>query len=386
MNTESPSVSIRKIFFSIPGSPQQIILIAAWALMQAVILYTYGIVTVNEARKYIEQADLFSQTGAVSSPNMWMYSVQIFFIAAAKQLGTGYISVIMVQLLFNALATFSLYRLFEKLSNKKTAFIGTLLFILNYPLHTFNTFLYTESLFFSFTILLSCFILRLEKLSTSSLLKILLFLLLICFTRPSGLLFVPCVSLYLFFRFFKSYPLLLKAAAAVVVSIVFLFILNRALGSGGELDFLLPFREEHIICGVPTVTNAAQGTHNNNSLWGIMLYIFDHPEQFARLAWLRTKAFFGLYRSYYSTGHNIYLVVYFFSLYLMVIISFREWVIKNKWLLMYCIAAILITWATAIFTCDDWHNRFFLSIAPYIHILCVPVLEKLAGFFNGEKK
>ena len=384
MNAEKLSQPGQLISWLFQNRSKELMLITAWLLLQAFIFYNYGIVTVNEARKYIEQADLLIQTGSVSSPNMWMYSVQIFLIAAAKQLTTGYISVVLVQLFFNALATYSLYRLFEKLSNKTTAFAGILLFIFNYPFHTFNTFLYTESLFFSFTILLSCYILQLEKLSVSSFVKIFLFLLLICFTRPSGLLFVPCVSVYLFFRFFKSYPLLLKIPAAATASVLLLFILNTALGSGGELDFLLPFREEHIICGVPTITNSARETSNNNSVWGILLYVFDHPGQFARLAWLRTETFFGLYRPYYSTGHNIYLVVYFFSLYLMLLISLREWIIKNKWLLLYCMTTIFITWGTAILTCDDWHNRFFLTVAPYIHILSLPVLQKITTFLQKK--
>lgn len=359
----------------------EFILTLAWILMQGFLFYQHGIFTEIEASKYIAEANNLLDHGNVSSPNFWLYSVQIFLIAAATKLHTDYISVVIVQLLFNAVATYYLYRLCQRFSNRATAFLCLLLFICNSPFQTFNTFLYTESLFYSFTILLSCYLLQLKKLTTGNFMKILLFLLLICFTRPTGLLFVPCTFLYIFFRFFPSLHFSLKIGITFVAAIVYVFLLNLALGSGGELDFLLPFREEHIICGVPTLTNMGtiQTSDNVNSIWGIINYVIHHPIQFARLAWLRTEAFFGLYRSYYSTGHNIYLALYFFPVFLLVILSIKNWFKRNPFILLYCIATIVITWSTVIFTCDDWHNRFFLSIVPFIYILSLPAMQKLTA-------
>jgi hypothetical protein len=229
-------------------------------------------------------------------------------------------------------------------------------------------------------------LLQLKKLTAVNFSTILLFLLLICFTRPTGLLFVPCTFLYLFFRFFKSFPFLLKTGISLAAAIVYLFVLNAALGSGGELDFMLPFREEHIICGVPTLTNTGNQTSGDaNSVWGIIHYVIHHPGQFAYLAWLRSKAFFGLFRSYYSVGHNVYLGLYFFPVYIMVIISLKSWWQKKPLLLLYAVSLIIITWSSVLLTCDDWHNRFFLSIMPFIYILSLPALEKLTGLMIRKK-
>jgi len=151
--------------------------------------------------------------------------------------------------------------------------------------------------------------------------------------------------------------------------------LNLALGSGGGLNFVLPFAEEHIICGVRTVraNRAAYG----NSLWSILNYIFDHPTQFLRLALLRTLAFFGLYRSYFSAGHNLYLAIYFFPIYVLVLLSLKEWWQKNRSLILYSLSLIFITWGTVMLSCDDWHNRFFLSLVPVFYILSLPALKKI---------
>jgi len=379
LNTVNPFISSRT---------SGMILAIAWISMQAFLFFRFGIESEFEARKYIEQADLLLTTGSVSHPSMWLYSIQIFLIAAAKQLNTGFISVVAVQLLFNALATWSLYRLFIRLSNPMTAFICVLLFILNFPFQLFNVFLFTESLFYSFTILLSCYLLQLTSLTRQNVIVILLFLLLICFTRPSGLLWLPCVFLYLFLRFFRSIPILLKGLLILSVTIIFAILLNKAVGSGGELDFILPFREEHIICGVPTYTGSNGSTEDANSLQGIMNYIIQHPRQFGRLAWLRTQAFAGMVRPYFSSGHNIYLVLYFFPLYILLIASLRNWWRTNRPILIYCLALITVTWGTVILTCDDWHNRFFLSIVPYIYILTLPALQKIiskAGTYFSKK-
>jgi hypothetical protein len=347
--------------------------------VQSLLLYHHGIVTEFEATKYIAEAGNIIEKGTVSSPNFWLYSTQIFLIAAAKKLHAGFISVAFIQWIFNAFATWALYRFSARITSKITGFLITLLFIFNIPLQTFNFFLQTESLFYSFTILFSCYLLGLQKLTRKNSLYILLFLILISFTRPTGLLWVPSTFLFLFFRFFRNFPFVLKIGITVIASIGFLFFLNQALGSGGELDFMLPFRDERIICGVPTLPHFIdiKISDNPNSLQGLLYYITHNFEQFSRLAWLRSKAFFGLYRSYYSNGHNVYLILYFYPLYILVLLSLRKGFAQNKHLLLYCFSLIFLTWTTVILTCDDWHNRFFLSIVPYIYILSAPTLKNI---------
>src|SRR5436853_4578685 len=107
--------------------PGYLILTIAWVLVQAILFYRNEILTGFESGKYIEQANNLINHGEVSSPNFWLYSVQIFLIAASMKLKAGFYFVVAVQLLFNALATFYFYRLCKKISNKKIAFVFTLL-------------------------------------------------------------------------------------------------------------------------------------------------------------------------------------------------------------------------------------------------------------------
>lgn len=368
------------------GRRPEIFLILSWIVVQSTILYKFGIVTDFEAKKYINEAGNLLQNGTVSTPNFWLYSVQIFLIAAAIKLNTGFLAVVIVQLFFNGLATYIFFRFISKTSNRIAAFIITLLLICNFPIQTFNTALQTESLFHSFTILFSCYLLTQEKLNFKNSILIFLFLVVISFTRPTGLFFIPATALYLFFRFFYSFSVVLKLSITVAASIGFLFFLNIALGSGGELDFMLPFRDERIICGVPTLPHFQniRTSENPNSVFGLLYYITHNFDQFIRLTWFRSKAFWGLFRSYYSFSHNLYLGLYFFPFYILVIASIRKWIKRNKYILIYCCSLILITWGSVILTCDDWHNRFFLSIVPYIYILAIPILQKLTNKLSNN--
>src|SRR5262249_19332135 len=154
-----------------------------------------------------------------------------------------------------------------------------------YPYQEFNSFLYTESFFYSFTLILSCHLIRMRTISARNLLPVIGLLILICITRPSGLLFLPPVFLYLFLMFFQRLPVLKKLALFSLLGLGFLLFLDKALGSGGELDFMLPFRDERIICGVPTLPGflPIQTAARGNSLYGLFFYVVHNPLQFVRM-------------------------------------------------------------------------------------------------------
>ncbi|MBS1919556.1 MAG: glycosyltransferase family 39 protein [Bacteroidetes bacterium] len=382
---QSPFTRVALVKF-ISGHVPEVSLILIWVIVQSVVIYQFGIVTDFEAKKYINEAWNFLQNGTVSTPNYWLYSVQIFLIAAALKLKTGFLSVVVVQLLFNGLSTYIFFKFIKKSGSHSTAIILTFFLICNFPYQSFNTALQTESLFYSLTILFSCYLLQLEKLTFKKSILIFLFVVVITFTRPTGLFFIPAAAIYLFFRFFHSFSLSLKLLSVISISVGFLIFLNIVLGSGGELDFMLPFRDESIICGVPTLFHFRniRTSENPNSIFGIFYYITHNFDQFLRLAWLRSKAFWGLFRSYYSFGHNLYLGLYFLPFYTLIVASIREWVKKNKYSFLYCCSLIIITWGSVILTCDDWHNRFYLSIVPYIYILSIPVLQKITNKLPGK--
>ena len=367
---------------------QQAILLLLWLLVNAFILIHRGIFLEGESAKYIGEADLFVRTGRMESANYWLYFFQIVLIAGCIKGHLSFAWIVFLQLLSNLAATGFFYRTIGYLfRNGQLAFIGTCLLLLNYFYQEFNSFLYTESFFYSFTLILSCYLIRIDSLTIRRSLTVIFLLTLICITRPTGLLFIPPAFLYLFLVFFRKMSALKKTALLMVIGLGFIFLLDMALGSGGELDFMLPFRDERIICGVPTLPGFVpiQTAGNGNSLFGLVYYILHNPAQFFRMAGLRSLAFFGLYRKYYSTGHNLYLIIYFFSVYAMTLAAVGYWLKHHLEVFCYFLSAITLTWLTVILTCDDWHNRFFLTISPFLIILSMPVLLKTLKKTPDEK-
>jgi hypothetical protein len=361
------------------------ILFTIWAIIHGIFLYNHGIITVGEAEKYIYQAHSLLDTGTLTATNFWFYFTQISLLALAFKTGIGYSLVVIVQLIFSAWATMAFYRLAVSLFSKQVAFIGTLLMLVNYPLQEFNTYVQTESLFHSFTIIFSAYLLQLTKFNVKSSIIIILSTVIICITRPTGLLFVPAIALYLFFKFFQFMSIRLKIVIVTFASISFLVLMNAVIGSKGEWDFMLPYLGENIICGVATLNhNADIKTHpNGDSIYGLFYYIVHNFGQFSHMAFLRSKAFFGLLRTYYSTAHNIYLVVLFYPLYVASVWSLKWWLKNNIHHLIYFSFILLMTWGTTLLTCDDWHNRWFLTTSPYLIIAALPAITKLFAILTS---
>ena len=360
-------------------------LFIVWAIVHGIFIYTQGIISTGEAAKYISEAKTLLATGTLSVTNYWFYFTQIFLLAIAFKWGLGFTFVLIIQLIFSAWATYAFYRLAATLFSIQTAFIGTLLFLLNYPFQEWNVYLQTESLFHSFTIIFTAYLLRISKLNLRHLITIVFSVILICITRPTGLFFVPAIILYLFFAFFKAINTRLKIGIVAAAGIAFLWLMNAVIGSKGEWDFMLPYLDERIICGVPTLDHnvAIKIIPEGDSIYGLFYYIVHNFEQFSRMAFLRSKAFFGLIRSYYSTSHNIFLAAFFYPTYAAALLSLPWWVKNNGYRLLYFFVLLLMTWGTTMLACDDWHNRWFLSISPWVILTALPAITKLFAIFTS---
>jgi hypothetical protein len=360
---------------------------AGWLVINSLLLLRNGIVTTGEPEKYIYQAHLFIQTGHFESPNFTFYAVTILLLAACLKFHLSFALVVALQLSLSLIATLYFHNTISSLlQSRGAALIATALLLLNIPYQAFNTFLQTESLFQSSSLLFICFMTRQTSYSIRSLLIVLCALILLPLIRPSGFLFWPAAAIFLFVGLPGKLHRAWKITWTAAILLITLYTINLAMKSGGELDIMLPFREEHIICGAPTLLTpvadmpGAPATPGNsiNPIFSLFRYISHHPGSFIRLASLKTLSFWSIYRNYYSLSHNGYLIIFFYPITGMAIFSFPSW--RRRRLLLpffYVLTPILTTWLTVVLSCDDWSNRFFLSISPFLLILASP-------FFNRQ--
>jgi hypothetical protein len=350
---------------------QFIFLLFSWIAVQSLLIRQYGIVTGLEATKYIDEANHFLQFGNLNTNNHYLYSTEIFLIAAVIKLHIGFAVIVVVQLLLNLFATIMFYKLSNSFLKKPLlATLATFFFIVNIPYQSYTSFLFTESIFYSLTIIYSSYLLRLKKITIQNCLFLLLFAALLSITRPTGILFFVATALYIFFRFLNNLSLGYKILIISVSVVIFSITINTMLQAGGSLDFMLPFKKENIICGVNAVNNAEIKTfEKGNSLQGIAYYIFNNEQQFLKLAKLKTLSFFGMLRTYYSLFHNVFLVLFFYPFYILSFIGTWKKIKQKDKRIINIITIILLYWLTTLLTCDDWHNRFILTVSPFLFLL-----------------
>lgn len=351
---------------------QIIILLFCWTVLQCLVLFHFGIVTQFESVKYITEAKSLLRTGHYTSGNFLFYSIEILLIAFGFITRTFPWIVVGVQLITNAFSVYFFYKLcFNIIKQYLETFWVTLFFISFFYYELYNVHLFTESLYFSFGIIYTYLLSSVNRVSAKNVLFLLLGLALLYFTRPTGVFFLPSTIIYLVLKFYRRRAWLILSAFSVVGFLSLYFLLNFALNSGGEFDFLLPYLDERIICGVPTIQNQhlIQVPVEKNSVEGLFYIITHYPSLFFGLAGRRLLAFFGVVRSYFSLLHNILIALYFYSTYILTVIGLRRMMSTFLPLTLYLLSNIFFIMITVMLSCDEWHNRFILGLFPFLLLL-----------------
>jgi hypothetical protein len=344
------------------------LLAVLWLLVQAGQLFIKGITANMEAQVHINVANYFLEHGHFEVPKSWFYAIPTLLLAFCIKTGIGYWGVIVVQLAANAAATICFYKMCLHISQSRSvAFIASFLLIVFIPLQVWNTFLYTESLFISGTIIFSYLLVR-SRLGAAALAGLFCGLLLLMLIRPFGILFVAPAFLYVVQQKITGKNALLKQALVVLSALgAVVLLLNIAFKKGGgDFDLMKPFVEGHIICFMPTAQPAEplQLANTGQPMADLMYYILHNPAHFFKLIFLRLLSFFNLARPYYSTAHNLLLYAVMLPVYLLAIAGlFKKTAMPGRFYLLALIAlyAIAVT-----FQCDDYHSRFAMVVFPYI--------------------
>jgi len=343
-----------------------IILIFLFLFIQFILLYFSGIYTKEESTKYIEEAANLINNGHFSQPKYLFYSGYIALHVIANFTGIGTAGVYLLQLLVNALATICFYRLAMLVcKNTFVARFATAMLICCIPFQLWTTFLFTESFFFSLVIM---YVYLLFRRDNSPGWIILTFLLgcLVIISRPTGLLIIPATVILIAMRLYGNDKKLLAGLIVIPSLLLFSAVTNLAMKGEGEFDFMKPFIEQHIICGLQGEKYNADLPANGNSVTGLAYYVTHNFPQAMKLAGMRTLAFFGLIRPYYSNLHNILLILAFYPVYILAIVGMRSVYKINRGFVTFFLVLILTFTLSVLVSCDDWHNRFIMPVMPFI--------------------
>jgi hypothetical protein len=353
-------------------------IIILYAFIQLLLYYQIGVFTQLEAEKYLREADSLLQTGKLTETKFYFYFP--ILIAFCKKLGFSLFFVVLVQSILFGVGLYYFNRLCKLLSDAHTANIATLLLVLFIPIHTWNFYLYSDSIFISLILVYSYFVYTAFQKRNHIVIATILLVLLI-FTRPNGILFVPPTIIY--FLFYKNLSLSFATKSFISFTLLMstVFMIYSIFKGGSDLDIMAPYINETVLCLIPekTTNEKLDLIYSSNAMHNFVYYIAYNPLHFLKLLSLKLISFFNLSRPHYSLIHNAFMIAFMLPIYGLAI---WRGIVKRRTkngFYKYVMALFAIYTLGIIIQCDDWHSRFTMPLIPYIIFLAAQQLNKVMG-------
>ncbi len=344
-----------------------LILFTAWIFVQGLLLYKYGILTNNEATKYIREANNLLNHKNFSEQKYIFYSAYIFIHVIFIKLGFEIVGVYIFQLLVNLIATFLFYKTaLNVYKNNSVAFIAAFLLVICFLWQYWTVCLYTESFFCSLLIIFTYCLFGVNKNQRLKYVYAALVFVILLFARPAGIFLIPVIICVLVFKLTELRKIKLAVLCIAVFFTAFICLLLYEMRSASSFNFIKPFVEHNVICDIPDKQiNSSVNSYSNN-ISGVVLYIAQNPINFLRLCGLRLISFWGLTRPYYSEVHNWILRLFFYPIYFFALIKLKQQIKINRYFILYCLVTASVFTISVMLTCDEWSNRFIMPVIPII--------------------
>ncbi len=354
-------------------------IILFWVVVEFVCYILYGFNFSNEGEKYINEATYLIENKNFSQARFLFYSTTIFIIAFAKTVFNNLNVAILLLLTINLFCYLHFYNSLKKYFKQiKYPFLIVVSLMCFLPFQSWTMYLYTENIFYSLILLLFAHILTGSCLCLSNIIKLFVITLLLLLSRPLGILFLLPIFLFLFSNAKRNERIILLFLSFFGV-FIFYYISQVVFTTTSDWTIQKSFIEENLICDVPTIKakkdlNIIESSNKLKVLWYYITHNFVH---FIGLASARLKLFFLLVRNYYSTIHNIFLLMVIIPVYLILIIGLKKIHTNINIGIKIFITTLFFLFTISIaMQCDDYHNRFFLCLLPFLFFLVAVVLKK----------
>lgn len=366
------------------------VIITTWIISTIVYLYLHGIVSEFEAVKYIKEAKYHIESGSFSAPRFWFYSVTIFIMIVSLKLKIGMTGAFIMQAILNLFAYLFFYKALQKIFQvPQTAFFVIVYLIIFWPYQSWVVFLFTESVFFSLILILTSIVILYKPDSLKNILLTGIGLLAVMLSRPLGILFIAGMYLYFFYCANKKLKIIL-AFSSIILLVFGYFVVNTIFSSIKDWTITQAFEQESIICDLPTTSPSRTKldlASSGSPVYHLLYYVTNNFSHFVHFAGIKLQYFFLMTRPYYSKAHNYFLLFNTIPIYLLMIAGFFTRQSKfNKRIIFFLLSIILIYTLVIIFQCDDYQNRFVLSIYPFFVILAAKAAEYFVLYFLKHSK
>lgn len=328
-----------------------------------------GIITNLEAEKYIGAASEIIKGNHQYSFDNYLFFLSYNYFLAFCFLISGYKFAVFMQIVLTIISAFCIEKIVLKFtSSNSLSKISLFLFLFSYLIQYWVITLFSESFFISITLFYFYFIIC-KSYTVKNSISIFLIGIILLFARPQGVLFILPSILFLFQEKFKIKKSLFFIL--LLFSSVALFYLISIQNNSCE-GVVKPITESSIICGFPekpvgeilfdhcTILEAHKYLIEKNS------FTYD-----LKLCIKKGISFFTLTRNYYSTSHNVLLLLHY-PFYILLLFTFF---IKREINLLQTIL-FLNAFLIAI-TYNEWHGRYITVVFPLIIILGMAGVKKI---------
>lgn len=329
-----------------------------------------------EAEKYIGEAQYVLANHHFSVGRFLFYSTTIFIIAFAYVLKLGLYGSLFIIMAINLGCYLYFYKALSRLFQSTGLAYLPIIFLLSFwPYQSWTFYLYTEALFYSVVMALFAHLSLFERITFRYVITTFFLLLLVVLSRPLGILFVPPTLVFFFFKLTRKQKFYFAGAVGLTL-IALNYIVQVIFTTTSDWNMQRAITEGDIICDVPgTPAEGLQLINHPNQLYRLFYYVTHNFSHFTGLALTRLRYFFFMVRPYYSAFHNAYLVIYLIFLHGSILLGIMRIVHSLSFALLSFIGLSILLFALTIAVqCDDYHNRFFLTLMPFFGVLAVAVI------------
>jgi hypothetical protein len=334
--------------------------------IQLFFFFKVGVRQSVDSQFYLENAELLKRGILPEGRGLW-YSAFSLFLALVFLAGGSLGTVVLIQIVLSFLSACCIYVSAKEITRNRTAAIlALLLYIVWIPIHEWETFIYTESLFTSFCVFSFAALLfsknRWHMVFTASL------FLFTFFIRPTGFSLVAGLVSYLVVSIPRKWFKFAIPVAGVLVLIATL------IGSKmfNSYDPIPAYVSGEIIYPKITLNVKAPAdltiSESGTPLKKVFFFALYNPLYFLKLFCIKVALFFGNIKPYFSFVHNLVIVLFLYPVYSFAWLGFRkiEGFKKEK----FFIASFIIANGLIVgLTTENWDGRFLVPLLPLIFIM-----------------
>ena len=342
-----------------------------WLALHVALYFIHGVRTTGDTKQYLNYAAHILENGELANNYYLKYAGYPIFLSILFKLGFSLKGVIICQTLLSGVATVYFYKATRKLAGNPIApILATFILIAWYDLQLLHAFIMTESLYISLLMMGFYLLVRAKNVSQSG--WALLALIGVALVRPNGFIAVVAYLGYLIvLAYQKATTKKAKAtllALVVIVPLAAVLVVDQYLLTGflivetyekGELIYM--YRDWLVHPDKPIVMPPVDAS----PLTKMYLFVRDNTSYFVRMSAWRFLLFWGNFKPFFSTAHNLGIAVVLYPMYVFTAIVMLRNRIPASVRVFVALVLLQQAFITTV-TSEDWMGRFLMSVVAFV--------------------